>query len=126
MPKQGLGGAVSDLAADTSRLVQLEIELLKQELTELVKRNAIAIGMIAAAALAALLFFIFLLVFAVEVLPIAHWITALVITAVFLVVAIVLALVGRSRIKIAAPEASIQSIKEDLEWVKQQIRPETR
>jgi hypothetical protein len=126
MPKQGLGGTVSDLAADTSRLVQLEIELLKQELTELVKRNAIAIGMIAAAALAALFFFIFLLVFAVEVLPIAHWITALVITAVFLVVAIVLALVGRSRIKIAAPEASIQSIKEDLEWVKQQIRPETR
>lgn len=126
MPKQGLGGTISDLAADTSRLVQLEIELLKQELTELVKRNAIAIGMIAAAALAALLFFIFLLVFAVEVLPIAHWITALVITAVFLVVAIVLALVGRSRIKIAAPEASIQSIKEDLEWVKQQIRPETR
>jgi uncharacterized membrane protein YqjE len=126
MPKQGLGGTVSDLAADTSRLVQLEIELLKQELTELVKRNAIAIGMIAAAALAALFFFIFLLVFAVEVLPIAHWITALVITAVFLVMAIVLALVGRSRIKIAAPEASIQSIKEDLEWVKQQIRPETR
>jgi len=126
MPKEGLGAAVSDLAADTSRLVQLEIELLRQELTELVRRNAIAIAMIAAAGLAALFFFIFLLVFVVEVLPIAHWITALVITAVFLVVAIVLALVGRSRIKIAAPEASIQSIKEDLEWVKQQIRPETR
>jgi Putative Actinobacterial Holin-X, holin superfamily III len=126
MPRQGLGGTVSDLAADTSRLVQLEIELLRQELTALVRRNAIAIAMIAAAALSALLFFIFLLVFLVEVLPIAHWITALVITAVFLVLAILLALVGRSRIKIAAPEASIQSIKEDLEWVKQQIRPETR
>lgn len=126
MPSQGLGGTISDLAADTSRLVQLEIELLRQELTELVRRNAIAIGMIAAAALAALLFFIFLLVFVVEVLPIPHWITALVITAVFLAVAIVLALVGRSRIKIAAPEASIQSIKEDLEWVRQQVRPETR
>jgi uncharacterized membrane protein YqjE len=126
MPRQGLSGTVSELAADTSRLVQLEIELLKQELTELVKRNAIAIGMIAAAALAGLLFFIFLLVFVVEVLPIPHWITALVITAVFLVLAVGLALVGRSRIKIAAPEASIQSIKEDLEWVKQQIRPETR
>ncbi len=126
MPKQGIGGLVSDLGAGGRRLVELEIQLLKQELTELAKRNAIAVGMLAGAALSALLFFIFLLVFLVEVLPVSHWITALVITAIFLAAAILLAVVGRSRIKISPPEESLKSIKADVEWVKQQIRPETR
>jgi hypothetical protein len=126
MPRPSVGGAVSELAADTNRLVHLEIELLKQEVTTLVKRNAIAAGMLVASGLSALLFFIFLLVFVVEVLPWARWITALVITLIFLAAGIVLALLGRSRIKFAPPEASIESIKEDLEWVKQQIRPEKR
>jgi hypothetical protein len=123
MPKEGIGATVSDLAGDTSRLVQLEIELLKQELGELVKRNAIAIGMLVLAAMAALFFFIFLQVWFVA--KFGHWV-AIGLTVFWLVAAVVLAMVGKSRIKIAGPENSIKSIKEDVEWAIQQIRPETK
>ena len=126
MPRDSIAGTVSDLAADTARLVQLEIELAQQELTALLWRNVIAIGLLAGAGILAFLGLIFIFDTIVEAVPIRHWISALVLAVVFIIVAVVLALVGRSRLKFAPPETTIQSIKEDLEWVKQQIRPETR
>jgi hypothetical protein len=123
MPKEGIAASVSELASDTGRLVQLEVELLKQELGELIRRNAIAIGMLVLAATAALFFFIFLQVWLVA--RFGHWV-AVGLTIFWLVLAVTLALVGRARIKIAGPETSIKSIKEDLEWAIRQIRPETK
>ncbi|MEA2646560.1 MAG: hypothetical protein QOE92_1643 [Chloroflexota bacterium] len=121
LPKDGVGGQVADLVDDVQRLVQLEIDLLKLEMQELAMRNAIAVGLIVGGALSALLFFIFLQVVLVEAIPIPQWITALVITVVWLAAAISLILVGKSRILIQPPEKTIQSLKDDLEWVKAQI-----
>jgi hypothetical protein len=123
MPKEGIAASVSELAADTSRLVQLEIEMLKQEIGELVKRNAIAIGMLVGSAMAALFFFIFLQVWFVA--RFGHWV-AVGLTVFWLLAAVALAMVGKARIKFAGPENSIKSIKEDLEWAIRQIRPETK
>jgi uncharacterized membrane protein YqjE len=125
MPKDGIAESISDLASDTGRLVRLEIDLLKQELFELVKRNAIAAGMLLAAAVSAFLFLIFLLVWVVEFVPHHAWAAAGIAIA-FVLGAGILAWVGVSRLKFAAPEKTIQSIQEDLEWVKQQIKPEPR
>lgn len=126
LPKDGVGGQVADLVDDVQRLVQLEVELLKLELQELAKRNAIAVGLIAGGGLSGLLFFIFLQVVVVEAIPIPHWITALVITVVWLAAAIILVLVGKSRILIQAPEKTIQSLRDDMEWVKAQIQLVTK
>ena len=126
MPSDSIAGAVSELAGDTARLVQLEIELAQQELKALLWRNIIAIGLLAAGGILAFLGLIFVFDTIVEAVPIRHWISALILAVVFIIVAVVLALVGRSRLKFAPPEATIQTIKDDLEWVKQQIRPETR
>jgi hypothetical protein len=126
MPSDSIAGAVSELAGDTARLVQLEIELAQQELKALLWRNVIAIGLLAAGGILAFLGLIFIFDTIVEAVPIRHWISALILAVVFIIVAVVLALVGRSRLKFAPPEATIQTIKDDLEWVKQQIRPETR
>ena len=126
MPSDSIAGAVSELAGDTARLVQLEIELAQQELKALLWRNVIAIGLLAGAGILAFVGLIFIFDTIVEAVPIAHWITALVLAVVFIIVAVVLALIGKARLKFAPPEQTIQSIKEDLEWVKQQIRPETR
>jgi len=121
----GVGESISELASDTARLVNLEVELLKQELIELLKRNAIAAGMLAGATLAAFLFLIFLQVWLIEsVAP--HWLVATVIVGFWLVTAVALALAGKARMKISGPESSIRSLKEDVEWVKQQIRPAPR
>lgn len=126
MPRDSIAGTVSDLAADTTRLVQLEIELAQQELTALLWRNVIAVGLLVGAGILAFLGLIFIFDTIVEAVPIPRWITALVLAVIFIITAVVLALVGKARLKFAPPEAAIQSIKEDLEWVKQQIRPETR
>jgi hypothetical protein len=126
MPRDSIAGTVSDLASDTARLVQLEIDLAQQELRALLWRNVIAIGLLAGAGILAFLGLIFIFDTVVEAVPVRHWISALVLALVCIIIAVVLALVGRSRLKFAPPETTIQSIKEDLEWVKQQIRPETR
>ncbi|MFY9614963.1 MAG: phage holin family protein [Candidatus Dormiibacterota bacterium] len=122
MPREGITGTVTELVDDVQRLVQLEIELLQLELKELAIRNAIAIGLIATAAMGVLFAVIFLQVTLVEAVPLPTWLNALLLAAFWVIVAVTLFLVGRARIKIEPPEKTIQSIKEDLEWVKAQIR----
>jgi hypothetical protein len=122
----GISDSVTELIDDVQRLVQLEIELAQQEIQELLWRNVIAIGLIAVAALGGLFALIFLQVTLVEAIPTPPWLNALVLTIIWIAVATVLFLVGRSRIKIAPPEKTIQSIKDDLEWVKTQIKQVTR
>jgi uncharacterized membrane protein YqjE len=121
----GVSESISELASDTARLVHLEIELLKQELIELLKRNAIAAGMLAGAGFAAFIFLIFLQVWLIELVS-PHWLVATAIATFWLLLAVALALLGRARLKLSGPESSIKSIKEDVEWVKQQIKPAPR
>ena len=134
LPREGIGTSIAELAADAQRLVQLEIQLAKQEILDLVKRNAIALGLLAGAALCGT-FFLYTLVALVVVgitalvegqsvayMPLA----LLVVLVVWGLATAVLGLVGRSRLKFQAPEATIQSLKEDVEWVKAQIRPATK
>ena len=122
MARDGLSESISGLASDSTRLVQLEIALLKQELAELAKRNAIAVALLLGAGVSAFLSLIFLVVWVIVLVPHHAW-AAIVVTLLFLAGAVTLGLIGRTRIKIAPPEATIQTIKEDLEWVKQQIKP---
>ncbi len=122
MPPEGIAGTVTELVDDIQRLVQLEIELLQLELKELAIRNGIAIGLIATAALGVLFAVIFLQVAVVEAVPLPTWLNALILVAFWVIVTVILFYVGRARIKIEPPEKTIQSIKDDLEWVKAQIR----
>lgn len=126
MPREGIAGAVTELVDDVQRLVQLEIELLQLELKELAIRNGIAIGLLAAGALGVLFALIFLQVALVLALPFPGWLNALGVVLFWVILAAILFYVGRARIKIEAPEKTIQSVKEDLEWVKAQIRQISR
>jgi hypothetical protein len=121
---EGIGASIADLTDDVQRLVQLEIELLQQELRELLKRNAIAVGMLAGAALSVLFLLIFLQVELITALGgvIPEWLTTLLVCVFWLAVGLTLFFIGKARIKIEAPQKTIQSIKDDLEWVKTQIR----
>jgi hypothetical protein len=125
MPRDGVAESISELASDSARLVRLEIDLLKQELVDLIKRNAIAAGLLFAALLTAHLALIFALVWVVVFVPHHAW-AAGGIAIGFLLLTVLLAVIGKSRLKFAPPEATIQTIKDDVEWVKQQIKPEPR
>lgn len=117
----GLGSAISTLVSQTSRLVELEIMLARQELKALLKRNAIAAGMLAVAGVSCLMFLIIGQVWLIAVLP-RHALSAGVIAGLWLIAGAALGLLGKARLKIEPPKATLESLKEDLEWVKQQIK----
>jgi uncharacterized membrane protein YqjE len=134
MPKDGIAASLAELTADAQRLVKLELELAKQEILELVKRNGIALGMLAGAALCGLFLLytlVVLIVFAILSLffhrGMGHdAIALLVVLVIWGIAAAVLGLMGKSRLEFKMPEATIQTIKDDVEWAKAQIRPATK
>jgi uncharacterized membrane protein YqjE len=114
----------ADLAADivesAQELVRLEIALAKQEVKELAMRNGIAIGLMAVGGLLVMLTLLVAVPVAI-VMALDSWIAALVWVAVYAVLAAVLILVGKSRLKIKPPERTIASLKETRAWVLHQL-----
>src|SRR5207245_8476149 len=87
---------------DTVRLVQQEIQLAKIELKEMLRSNIKAAVFLGIAALCGLLFFIMLLVTIALIIP-AHALVAGIETVLFLVMAVILGLVGKSRLQLGPP-----------------------
>jgi hypothetical protein len=110
---------------DILRLVQQEIQLAKLELKEMLVSSAWGGALLAAAGLFALLFLIFLFVTLALIFPLPaspHALVAGIETGVFLVLAAVLGLIGKSRLRIGAPPKTMTSLKEDAEWAKNLLK----
>jgi uncharacterized membrane protein YqjE len=121
--------STTDLAAgiieDAERIVKLEIALAKQEAKELGLRNAVAIGMLAGAGLFAML--ALLVALPVLIVNLFHlewkWVASLVWLVLYLLIAAVLGLVGKSRLKIAPAETrTVTSLKENKDWALRVLR----
>ena len=122
-----MGELLKQLADDTGTLVRQEIELAKAELSEKGKRAGIGAGMFGGAGVLGLFAigaltatFILLLATAMDA-----WLAALIVTVVYGAVAGVLALMGKKKVKEAtpaAPERTVETVKEDVEWVKQSAK----
>lgn len=117
---------IRQVVTDLQQLIRSEIRLAKAELREEATTAARGAGMLAAGGLLALYAVGFLLLTAVYALagPLADWLAALIVGVVVAIVAGVLAMVGRSRLKQASPrpEQTMESVKEDVEWAKRQVR----
>ena len=117
---------VSDVAKDMSTLVRKELELAKIETKEEISRGAKAGGMIGAAggaAYFALLLLSFGIVFLLDlVMPL--WAAFVLMAVVYGVVAAVLFTQGRTRMKQVnpVPEETVESVKEDVRWIKDQSK----
>lgn len=125
------GELVRDLSRDTSLLVRQEIALAKAEMAEKAEKAGVGLGMLAGAAVAALLMLGTLTAFLVLALDGAMpaWTAALVVTLCWAVVAGVLALLGRQALREMGspmPEQTMESVKEDIEWLKERNRSEVR
>jgi hypothetical protein len=127
--------SLADLARhliDEARgLVRMEIELAKVEVLELVKTNAVAIGLFAAAVVLALVMLVMLQVafiwtIAVTLGQAAAWYLAWSLFGLWLVVVAVLCLIGRAKLRFKPPERTIATLKGDIEWAKEQIRSNGR
>ena len=127
-PSDSTAELVKQLADQTTALVRQEVELAKAELAEKGKRVGIGAGMFGGAgvlglyALGALTAtFILLLATVVD----EAWLAALIVTASYGAIAGVLALLGRNKVQgaaPAAPERTVETVKEDVEWVKQSAK----
>jgi putative superfamily III holin-X len=125
-----IGDLVKQLAGQTSTLVRQEIDLAKAEMSEKASiagkgagllGGAAVVGLLAAGALTA--FLILLLSEAMDA-----WLAALIVTVVMAAVAAALGLAGRNRIRAATPpvpEQTVETVKEDVEWAKNQ-KPSAR
>jgi uncharacterized membrane protein YqjE len=106
---------------DTVRLVQQEIQLAKIEVMEMLRSNIKAAIFLGIAAFCGLIFFLMLLVTIALIIP-AHALVAGIETVLFLVLAVILALIGKSMLKIGAPPKTLTTLKEDAEWAKQVLK----
>ena len=113
-----IGRLVSDASRDVSSLIHKEIELAKSELKVSVKAGGTGIGLFAAAAFLLLMFLVLL---SITVAYFIHWGGSglalhwayLIVTLFYLLVAVILGLVGYSKVKKAkAPERAIRQAKE--------------
>jgi len=121
------GELVKQLTQQTSDLVRQEIDLAKAEMTEKGKKTGVGAGILGGSGLMALFGLAALTTAAIAALSEAMdvWAAALIVAAVYLAVAGVLALTGRNRLQEAAPmapEQTIETMKEDVEWARNQAK----
>jgi uncharacterized membrane protein YqjE len=119
---ESIGDLLKRLSQDTSTLVKQEMALARAELTEQGKRAGTGAGMLGGAGVAGLLTLGALTATVIGVLDtgMAFWLAALIVTVVWGIVAAVLALQGRNKIKEATPPApqTVETVKEDVRWAK--------
>ena len=126
-PEPSVGELVRRASENVSVLVRSEIELAKAELSTTVKRAGIGGGLLIAAG-AILLFSIpFLFVVFAELLHffgLYRWLSYLIVWVLFLLVAGILALIGRSQLtKIHKPERTIKTAKDTATWARHPTSP---
>ena len=117
---------ISGMVGDVQGLVRGEIQLAKTEISESASHAARGVGMMAGGALLGVIGFVFLMLALVEVLDHAmpRWVAAGIVAVGLIVIAIILALVGKSQLsaKNLRPDETIDSLQEDKEWAQQQVR----
>jgi Putative Actinobacterial Holin-X, holin superfamily III len=127
LKERPLAELLKQLSEETTRLVRQEIELAKAELTQKGRQAGVGAGLFGAAgalgflALAALTTCFILALDAVM----PAWLAALLVAVVYGAVAAFLAMRGRAKVKQAVPpvpEQTIETVKEDVEWAKTQMR----
>jgi hypothetical protein len=112
-----------ELAQETGTLVRQELALARAEVTQSARRTGVGIGELGGAAVMALLALGCLTACAVAALALTMpvWLAALIVGVLYGGVAAILGLRGRTEIAAAMPpkpEQTIETVKEDVEWVK--------
>lgn len=127
---KSIGELLKQLSQETTQLVRQEIELAKAEVTEKGKKAGLGVGMFGAAGMVGFLALAALtacFILALSI-PLAGWVAALIVAVVYGVVAGVLALRGKEKVKQATPPApqTVETVKEDIEWAKNPTKSASR
>jgi MFS family permease len=125
------GELLKHLSEQTSALVRKELELAKAELTQKGREAGRGAGLLGGAAVIGLLAGGALTAFLILLLSEAMnaWVAALIVTVIYVAIAGALALVGRDRMRAGmppAPEQTVETVKEDVQWAKSQAKSARR
>jgi uncharacterized membrane protein YqjE len=119
-----LGDLFKRLSADSSHLVQQEIQLAKMELQESAARAAKAatrIGVAFVLALPGIMALTAALVIGLGILINSYWVSALIVGVVILVIAAILAKSAVGNFKSGlAPRETVKTVREDVDWAKRE------
>jgi len=124
---RSLGELFSDLSRETSTLVRQEVELAKTELTQKASEVGKDIGFLAAGGAVAYAGFLAILaaiILGLTALGLPAWLSALLVGVVVAGVGYFLVQRGITALKRTnlAPRQTIETLKEDAEWAKQQTQ----
>lgn len=115
---------VKNVVGNVQEIIRSEVRLAKTEVTEEARKAGGAIMFFAAAGILALqgLFFALFSVMLVLSRLIAGWAASLIVMVLVLAVAGILFLIGRKRMRLvsAKPQKTIESVKENVEWFRNQ------
>ncbi len=125
------GELVKELSEQTTTLVRKELELAKAELSQKGKVAGEGAGMFGGAAVLALLAAGTLTTMVLALLDKAMdlWVAASIVTLIYGAIAAVLALSGRDRVKEGmppAPEQTVETVKEDVQWARSRAKSARR
>jgi uncharacterized membrane protein YqjE len=129
--KRSTGDLVKELSQQVTELVREEVALAKAEMAEKGRKAGPGAGMLGGAGVAALAALGALTAFLILVLDLAmpSWSAALIVTVLWGVVAGVLYLQGREKVREVGkpiPEKTVESVKEDVQWLKGRTKSEVR
>jgi hypothetical protein len=129
--EQSIGDLLKHLSEQTATLVRQELDLAKAELQQKGKRAGVGIGLIGGGGVLALAAVGALTATLILVLAewMDAWLAALIVTAVYAAAAAVLALQGKEKVSEATPpvpEQTIETVKEDVQWAKSQVKSDSR
>ena len=133
-PRTGSGGAGDDsgsiagllqgIVGNVQNIIRSEVQLAKTEMKEDASAYGKAAGMLVAGAVLGIYAIGLMLLTFVYLLStvLSDWVAALIVFVVVAAIAGVLAMIGLKRIKAVkpGPEQTIDTLKEDVQWVKQQ------
>jgi hypothetical protein len=124
---RSLGQMFADLSRDTRLLIQQEIELAKKELTEAASRMVKGVALIVSGGVlahGALLALVATLVLALIEFGIPAWLAALLGSVVAAGAGYLLIRAGRAalRAETLKPRQTLETLKEDAQWLKSQTR----
>lgn len=122
-----IGELLKQLSEQTATLVRQELDLAKAEMQQKAKRAGVGLGMIGGGGVVALAAVGALTATLIMLLAewMDGWIAGLIVTLVYAAVAAVLALQGKERVSEAGapiPEQTVETVKEDVQWAKSQMK----
>src|SRR5215207_1265146 len=123
--QESIGSLISGLLRDLQELVRAEITLARAEVRDALSTASKGLASLAGAALVGVTGFIFLMLGVTYLLNqyMRMWIAAGAVGIALLVIAAIVAAIGKAKLSATnlKPDETIDSLKEDREWAKQQV-----